>query len=280
MPFPLISGRTLNNAIRRVALDATTRDQLLALIVEAVFPPRCGGCFRLGKEVFCYRCQLNIHPIVNPYCSHCGVPFDPIAKNNNICSKCRLTPPKYDAARSHQRFEGPIREAIHRLKYHRQFDYARRLTPLLLEVLQSDEKFQQFEPHFLVPVPLHKSRIKARGFNQSAVLSNQLSKLTEVPVYEALIRNRKTQPQVGLNVGERLKNVKGAFEFSTTSTNQVIGKRILLIDDVFTTGATLNECAMVLKKAGAIEVFALTLARQRSPQDNQPIYEKWSENVV
>jgi ComF family protein len=290
MPSLNKSRAKLSRAFNRLGLDIAMRDKLLPLTINGIFPPRCGGCFRLSKEVFCYRCEILIHPISPPYCSHCGVPFDPIAKTNDICAKCRLTPPKYDAALSHQSFDGPMREAIHRLKYQRQFDYARRLAPFLAEIISTNKRLQDFKPHFLVPVPLHRSRQKVRGFNQSAVLAKELSKLTEIPVYEVLARNRNTQSQVGLKLVERMKNVKGAFEIATIapdskrpldSANQaVIGARILLIDDVFTTGATLGECAVVLKKARASEVLALTLARQRSPHENAPFPTQLIEVIV
>ena len=124
---------------------------------------------------------------------------------------------------------------------------------------------EAWQPHCLVPVALHTSRARARGFNQSALLARELGALFQLPAHDLLRRTRRTPPQVGLNLKDRRKNVRQAFEINRNlwRKHDLDGARILLIDDVFTTGATLDECARVLTKAGASAVGALTIARQQ-----------------
>jgi ComF family protein len=115
-------------------------------------------------------------------------------------------------------------------------------------------------PDLIVPVPLHPKRLRQRGFNQSGLLAGEFSRRIKVPVsFDIVVRKKQTQPQTRLKRGERLKNVKGAFEIS--GAERIRGRRILLIDDVFTTGTTLSECAKTLKKGGATEVYAITITR-------------------
>jgi ComF family protein len=149
-------------------------------------------------------------------------------------------------------------EAISRLKYGGLTRLARPLGNLLAEY--QDPDFKLSENDLVIPVPLHTRRLRERGFNQSLLLARQVSRRRSIPLnFTALQRARQTQPQTQLSGPERRKNVRGAFE--VRKREAVKGKRILLIDDVFTTGATVQECAYVLREAGATEVQVLTLAR-------------------
>jgi ComF family protein len=233
-------------------------------LLDALFPPHCAGCDEWRREVFCPFCLPKLRPIGAPLCDRCGAPFDPLAYAAPICAECRAKPPHFLAARSAYHFDGPIRESIHRLKYREKKALAPRLAPLLAKAIAGDKVLATFAPHFLVPVPLHSSRLRQRGFNQSFLLAFELGRQMGVPAGEMLNRTRRTPPQVELNRADRLKNVRGAFEVDNAAFARygARGARILLIDDVFTTGATLGESARALQKAGAGEICALTLGRQ------------------
>jgi ComF family protein len=168
------------------------------------------------------------------------------------------------AARSGFYFDDPMREAIHRLKYHGKTALAPRLAPLLVDTLRFDAVLKGFKPDWIVPIPLHPRRFRQRGYNQSFLLARELGRSMKTPVAQVLLRKRDTTPQVGLKRADRAKNIKGAFSLDADAFAKVggAGRSFLLIDDVFTTGATLDEAAHTLRKAGAAQVCALTLARQ------------------
>ena len=237
--------------------------------LDAVFPPRCGGCRRFSQAIFCERCQSQVVVLRGPRCEICGLLFDPLARGAAICARCREQPPAFERARAAWVFEGAPRALIHRFKYERRFALAARLAPPMSLTRGAREMLEAWQPRFLVPVPLHASRLRARGFNQSALLARELSLGCGVPALELLQRTRRTPPQVGLARKERQHNVRGAFAADEYlwEKHRVKGARILLIDDVFTTGATLGECAQTLKKAGASAVGALTIARQGRPDE-------------
>ena len=183
-----------------------------------------------------------------------------------ICADCRdnryHSAPPFDAARSVYNYVGAIRPAIHQLKYNGKTALAKPLSQLLIEFLTTSST-RPCAPHeldLIVPVPLHAWRQWRRGFNQSELLARQIGRVFEIPAREVLRRTRLTPPQVELSREERQKNMQGAFALRDTK-HDIRGVTILLIDDVYTTGATLKECAQVLKNAGAAKVFVFTLAR-------------------
>lgn len=228
--------------------------------LDALFPPRCAGCSGWSREVFCSECAPRLKRVAAPFCAICSEPFDPLALAAAHCARCRAKPPAFLAARAVFEFHGPLREAIHRLKYRQKSALAPRLAPFLAQALQDDPVLCLFQPDCLVPVPLHRARLRKRGFNQSSLLSAELCALSGVPTRELLLRTRNTAPQVGLKGEARARNVHGAFAMRQAKI-QLSGERVLLVDDVFTTGSTLHEAARVLLQAGASEVCALTLAR-------------------
>ena len=237
--------------------------------LDALFPPRCGGCRRFSEAVFCERCRSQTVELRGPNCQICGLLFDPLARGAAVCARCRAQPPAFERARAAWVFEGAPRALIHRFKYERRFALAARLAPPMARTRGAREMLEAWQPQFLVPVPLHASRLRARGFNQSALLARELSLACGVPTLELLQRTRPTPPQVGLARKERQHNVRGAFATDAYlwEKHRVKGARILLIDDVFTTGATLGECAQTLQKAGAAAIGALTIARQGRPDE-------------
>lgn len=237
--------------------------------LNALFPPRCGGCGEFSGPIFCERCASDLREIVEPCCLNCGRVFDVLAFSAAICARCRESAPAFERARACWIYEGAPRLAIHRFKYNRRYAMAPRLAHLMAQTPAARALLFDWQPDCLVPVALHSSRARARGFNQSALLARELGRLCDVPALELLVRTRRTPPQVGLDLKARRRNVRAAFavdEALGQSTN-LSGARVLLIDDVFTTGSTLNECARVLLHAGAGAVAALTVARQQRPDE-------------
>jgi ComF family protein len=232
-------------------------------ILDFLLPSPCSYCHEpVGDSRvphFCATCWDDFDPIFGPVCTLCGKPFDsPETLSYSPafqCSSCRTSPPLFDQALSVGYFEGPLREAIHQFKYRP----CRSLgTPL--GAWMADRVRMLLNIDMIMPVPLHPKRLRQRGFNQALLLAHRINVRHDIPlVYDNLARVRPTRPQVELTGEERVKNVAGAF--SLRFPEIVEDKHILLIDDVFTTGATMNECAAVLKRAGAKQVTACTLAR-------------------
>ncbi len=240
--------------------------------LDALFPPRCGGCGQFSAPIFCGRCARQLCEIVEPCCAQCGRVFDSLARGDAICAPCREQPPAFERARACWIYEGPPRLTIHRFKYNRRYAMAPRLAQAMIQTPAARALLLDWRPDFLVAVALHASRARARGFNQSALLARELGALGNVPALELLKRTRRTPPQVGLDLKARRHNVRAAFDVNEKlwRSENLAGARILLIDDVFTTGATLNECARVLRKSGAGDVAALTVARQQRPDEPLP----------
>lgn len=219
-------------------------------LVDWIYPPRCAGCGCLGNR-WCRDCQSKIREIYPPYCQKCGIP----TKGGKICLNCNSSEPKYDAIRAYAFYEEPLRSALHRLKYHRDIALADLFALNLLNLFSR----VQWDVDFITAVPLGVARLKERGYNQSALLAYPLSLATHIPYRsQALKRIRETESQVKLNIRERKENVSNAFY---GNRDLVTGKNILIVDDITTTGATLNACASALKNAGANHVYGLTLAR-------------------
>jgi ComF family protein len=235
-------------------------------LVHVILPQHCYHCGQLlaaaGWRGFCDGCWSLIRLIKPPYCSCCGEPFrSPIALTYSPdyrCGACRTQPPPFAHARAIGHYQGPLRQAIHLLKY----DGKLRLKgPLLqLAIAHFDSHFPVTSFDAILPVPLHRQRLMQREFNQAAVLAQGLARYLNVPVLERLlVRVRSTRPQVELSGGERRQNVKQAF--AVTNPAVLVDKLVLVVDDVLTTGATLGEVARVLKVAGARQVDVFALAR-------------------
>ena len=225
-------------------------------LLDIIFPPVCLLCGESSlKKGFCEACLMLIEKerITTPICSTCGTPFLSPKGVDHECGRCLKERPHFKAARSAFVYDGRLLDAIHRFKYGGDTSLA---VPLARSALGA---LDQSNDCLVVPVPLHPLRLKARGFNQSLLIARELARLTAFPLsYSNLKRARDTGQQVGLKSVERNKNVAGAFILQDPIAFK--GKKALLVDDVITTGATINECARLLKLAGA-EVFALTVAR-------------------
>ncbi len=220
--------------------------------LELVFPPRCIGCRQIGVWL-CDECLDQISYVAPPFCARCG----DVVVTQDLCARCRITPLQIDYIRSAVYFEGILREAMHRFKYGQLTALARPLGDLMAAYW-----VQHPQPvDVIVPVPLHATRLRERGYNQAALLARELARQAKLVVDEqTLVRQRSTAPQIELDVRQRKENVHGAFR---CSSDALAGKQVLLIDDVCTTGATLEACAVAVQKRGARNVWALTLARAR-----------------
>ncbi len=229
-------------------------------LLDIALPPRCHICHKpVQGEISLHICNecYNSLPVINsPLCTVCGMPFEGEGVDHT-CSRCITSPPPYSAARAALRYEGSCKELIHAYKYLYKSHLRRPLALLTAEILHSFVSEQR--PELLIPVPLHKSRLRSRGFNQSLLIAETLSRNWQIPLLrQGLIRTRRTTPQVELTRAERLTNLKGAF--AVKDTESVTGKHIMLVDDVFTTGATLSACAEALLKAGCSRISAVTVA--------------------
>ena len=227
-------------------------------VSSLVSPPRCPFCrspaVKNQKPGLCPECRQGIRWITPPFCPGCGLPY-PSGGPGHLCEDCLREPPYFDGARSLVVYQGPMVQAVQRLKYQKEFFLTGALGWILGLYSWEEESYD-----ILIPVPLHRRRLRARGFNQAVLLIRACQKIpADKMKLRVLRRIRPTPPQVHLNRAERQKNVREAFR--VPHPREIDQKKIMLLDDVYTTGATVNECARVLKQAGARQVSVLTLAR-------------------
>jgi len=232
----------------------------LALTLLEFFLPRlclfCGAAVGEGaKQAVCPECAGQIQWAASPLCLCCGKVFPSREGEDRLCGSCQKEPPPFSRARAAAIYHGPPAEAIKRFKFNRALAY----LPVMQEWLRPLAGEMAAQADLVLPVPLHPRRLQDRGFNQALMLAQGLA---DLPVErDLLIRVRHTRPQVELNPQERRENVKGAFAVSRPE--RLKGKRVLLVDDLFTTGATARECARALRKAGARQVEIITVARTK-----------------
>ncbi|MCD6361106.1 MAG: ComF family protein [Armatimonadetes bacterium] len=235
-------------------------------MADLLFPPRCQVCGALNDAPYCETCRAKVEFIRHPFCQSCGQPLDPQAHDAGVCAECRQ-PRAFSGARAVGLYVGTLREAIIRFKYQGRRRLAQPLGEMLAELALDDEapgSLPLAAASAIVPVPLYPRRRAWRGFDQAELLSGPLGDAMGLPVWtDVLARVRDTTPQVSIAGSQRLHNVRNAFE--TRKSWKLKGRSIVLVDDVFTTGATISECANVLRAAGATAVYALTVARTAPP---------------
>ncbi len=226
--------------------------RLKGIALDLLFPRWCVGCGKEG-DFICPSCRQSLPRIKPPLCPRCGQP----QSSDALCPNCTDWQAEIDGIRAPFRFEGTIRQAILELKYRN----LRALSGLLARLLYDYLSTSPLPGEVLVPVPLHRKRLRERGYNQSRLLARELSLLSDLPlVDDCLIRQRHSSPQAKTpNVDQRRSNVADAF---SCRDRRLKDKQVLLIDDVSTSGATLDACARALKASGAASVWGLALAKE------------------
>lgn len=237
--------------------------------LDLIFPALCPACHApLGagrRDPLCGTCWSGIPRLEPPLCEQCGLPLGVVPSRVDgstgpaRCLGCRVDPPAFDRARGAGLYAGPLRHALHALKFHGRRALARPLAELIREQC---EAVLAPDVDALVPVPLARARLRERGFNQAELIADRLGALLDLPVRRRwLARVRETAPQTDLAAAERRTNVGGAF----VATSDVGGLHVVLVDDVLTTGATCRECARALRAAGARQIDVVTVARVPTP---------------
>jgi competence protein ComFC len=225
--------------------------------LDWLYPPQCGGCGKLYTR-WCQQCQSQVQLLQGFVCEICGKRLDAPGR----CPECRVSPPPYTALRSWAVYGGPVRKAIHSLKYKGDISLGESLSRPLIELV--DRLGWNFD--LLTPVPIGLARKKRRGYNQASILALPLALGCEVNYQpRALAKVQNTPSQVGLTAVQRRENVRQAFQ---ARPQFVRGKTVLVVDDVTTSGATMLACAEALSRAGARQVYGLTLARAVLEQVN------------
>lgn len=228
--------------------------------LDLILPPVCTACRRPvdRPHALCGACWARLKPIERPYCERLGIPFGYDIGEGALSAEAIATPPVFDRARAAVIYEDVARDLVHGLKYHDRTELAKpigRMTARAGADLLG-------EAEILVPMPLHRSRLWVRKFNQAAMIAREVGRISGVPVDPAaLLRIRATRSQVGLSEAERTANVRGAFRVPVSHRGVIEGRRVVLIDDVLTTGATASAATRALKRAGAVRVDVLTFAR-------------------
>jgi competence protein ComFC len=239
---------------------ALQKFNLLEAAISLLYPPICTICGRSipAGQYLCDQCETKAVRIVAPFCDKCSEPFEGSITGTFSCANCVHRTIYFDAAVAAYRGRGIVRQIIHEFKYGHQI-HLRHLVARWLNAALDDERLRGRRFDVIVPVPLHPARQRERGFNQANLLAELLSAQTSIPSRPLLERIRYTNTQTALDRAERMENLHNAFRLRKNA--DVRGLRVLLVDDVLTTGSTLSECARVLKRAGALSVHAATAAR-------------------
>ena len=235
--------------------------QTLETAITFLYPAQCQVCEKqIGLESVPYMCETCWHdmPLIEPPCCEmCGIP-----NTEDVCDECVSKPPPYGKLRTIAFYEAALQQAMHLFKFEKRTALAKPLTQLTIEHFPDDCNIAEYD--FILPIPIHKKRLRERGFNQATLLANGIAKTTGVQVVtDVLVRHRNTSPQSSLDRAARQTNIVGAFELQKKKVAQ--NKRILVLDDVYTTGATVREAVKVLWNADPVEIDVLTLARALDP---------------
>ncbi len=237
--------------------------QFINGLVDIIYPRKCLGCREKlppasQNEPICAKCLSNIKKSIPPFCSSCGRHLEKSNLIKNTCRNCLRSKLHFDRAFSPFTYEGTIKRLIHEFKYKGKDYLGPYLSAMMVEFIKEyDLPINYID--FIIPVPLHKTKLREREFNQAQVLAELIAKEFKKEVLtDALKRQRYTKTQTDLEVNERTENVRGSF--LVTNPQIIKGKNLLIIDDVLTTGATSSEAAAALKEAGANIAFVLTLA--------------------
>lgn len=220
-------------------------------IIDFIFPRRCPICHEIVKtkgKIICDDCKERLPYIKEPFCMKCG---KPVLKDEEYCSQCMKTDYPFTEGRSVFVYDDVMRKSIYRFKYNGRSEYAEFFAQEIYR--KYADKIKSYNADVIIPVPIHKSKLKSRGYNQAYLIAKELSKLTQIPVNNNyLIRVKKTKVQKNLGAKERSANLKNAFKIRA---NKVQYCSAILIDDIYTSGATLSACSRVLLGDGIIRVY-------------------------
>ena len=233
---------------------------MISAILDWIYPPTCIACRNLlplnaPSRYVCDICKDLFDPIAAPVCAQCGRPME---SETDVCASCFGK--NYYFAASHVTFlyDDLIRDLMHEIKFRQKKRIAKGLAELWGETITRDGLPCDATNAIFVPLPMHPKKQRERGFNQAEILAHALSRVTNIPMENALARTQDTPPQSGLHPRQRMENVHGIF--SITHGHDPSGRSYILVDDIYTTGASLNECARTLMDAGAARVVGLILA--------------------
>lgn len=256
-------NETMNNPIGTLARRAGHA------VLDALFPPRCISCRTAVSSAggLCAACWSKISFIEGAVCHACGMPFEVDPGGETLCAACLAYPPAFDRARCVMRYDEASRGLILALKWADRLD----LAPGFARWLDRSGRALLDECDLIVPVPLHRVRLWQRRYNQAALLAQNLSRANAIAYDPFLLTRTRHTPSQGdmTSAKARRRNVRGAFAVPDARKHRLTGKSVLLVDDVFTTGATLNACAKALKAAGASRVNVLALARVVRPTSGE-----------
>lgn len=234
---------------------------MFAGLTDLLYPRRCAGCGQPVRDDpghICWDCRASMQVITDPFCDLCGDPIEGAVDHAFVCSSCRRWPPGFNAARSAMSHRGALRKVIHELKYNRHTALGLELSEFLYHCVKTQYADRAFD--VVTCVPLYPSKEKERTYNQSHILARGVaSRLGLEAAPRGLVRVRATVSQAGLKANERRRNVQAAF--AAREPGWIEGRRVLLVDDVMTTGATVSECSKALKAAHAAYVAVVTVAR-------------------
>lgn len=229
--------------------------------LSLIYPPHCVACgiATVNGVLLCERCDGGVRTIEAPYCRQCSLPFAGEITGEFTCSNCEDRKFHFTASVSRFRAHGVVRDLIHRFKYSSEYRLRHQLATWAAAGLE-DERLRNPDFDAFVPVPLHATRKREREFNQAEAIAELLAERCQKPVLNALQRIRYTDSQTRHDRAERMENLRGAFR--VRQPDAVLDRHLVLVDDVFTTGSTVEECARVLTSAGAASVRALVVARR------------------
>ncbi|MCW8915090.1 MAG: ComF family protein [Magnetovibrio sp.] len=236
------------------------KNGVFSRVIDVVLPPSCAGCGTQvdAPQTLCSTCWSRVSFLGSACCQACGYPFEYEVPDQTLCGACVREHPPFDRARAALVYDDNTRDLVLGFKHADRTEIAN----LLAKWMFASGRDLLDDSDLIVPVPLHWTRLFSRRYNQAALLALQLGRLSDVPVLtNALVRKRKTPSQGRMGRGARARNVQGAFAINPRARNQLQGQRIVLVDDVYTTGATVRAVAKVLKRGGATQINVLTLAR-------------------
>jgi len=229
-------------------------------LINLIFPARCIACESYNTQAdLCSPCWSQLTFITRPYCNLCSLPFAYEDEADSICGHCIKQKPQYDQAISILKYDDDSQKLIHKFKYRDQLHILNYLVNLMSNI--GKDIIQ--EADIIIPVAMYKYKLLKRGYNQAALLAMKIAsknKILYLP--QVLIKKKNSPAQAGLKKEERIKNIKNTFELNAKFIKRIQGKKILLIDDVITTGSTIDECCKILSKANPSKILVLTLAKR------------------